>query len=183
MRISLSRRVTAVVAAVGLALVAVPASTANADGQRRWLSGLVWSRSTELFCTGALSGSLGDSMYQIRMPAKFNGNQGYALAGTGSVAEGVARLPHQYINGGGISRCRQLNGIGKQPREDRRLMDAIAVCLHDRDHDARCWSQAISPKIGNLGAVASGQATVSSAGWIRLRVGSAEVIGSLLNQG
>ncbi|MGA0268154.1 MAG: hypothetical protein ACO3MK_06455, partial [Candidatus Nanopelagicales bacterium] len=66
MRISLSRRVTAVVAALGLALVAVPAAApaANAD---------VDSCGLGQVCTGALSGSLGDSMYQIRMPAKFNG--------------------------------------------------------------------------------------------------------------
>ena len=66
MRISLSRRVTAVVAALGLALVAVPAAApaANADDHSCGLGQV---------CTGALSGSLGDSMYQIRMPAKFNG--------------------------------------------------------------------------------------------------------------
>ena len=78
MKISLSRRVTAVVAALGLALVAVPAAApaANADGQSCGLGQV---------CTGALSGSLGDSMYQIRMPAKFNGtvllySHGYRIA-------------------------------------------------------------------------------------------------------
>ncbi|NBP89294.1 MAG: hypothetical protein EBU59_12520, partial [Planctomycetia bacterium] len=78
MRISLSRRVTAVVAALGLALVAVPAAApaANAD---------VDSCGLGQVCTGALSGSLGDSMYQIRMPAKFNGttliySHGYRIA-------------------------------------------------------------------------------------------------------
>ncbi|MEL0249918.1 MAG: hypothetical protein VXA23_08095, partial [Actinomycetota bacterium] len=78
MRISLSRRVTAVVAALGLALVAVPAAApaANADDHSCGLGQV---------CTGALSGSLGDSMYQIRMPAKFNGtvllySHGYRIA-------------------------------------------------------------------------------------------------------
>jgi pimeloyl-ACP methyl ester carboxylesterase len=78
MKISLSRRVTAVVAALGLALVAVPAAApaANADGHSCGLGQV---------CTGALSGSLGDSMYQIRMPAKFNGtvllySHGYRIA-------------------------------------------------------------------------------------------------------
>ena len=58
MKISLSRRVTAVVAALGLALVAVPAAApaANADGQSCGLG-------RDLH--GSLSGPLGDSTYQI----------------------------------------------------------------------------------------------------------------------
>lgn len=64
MRISLSRRVTAVVAAVGLALVAVPASTANADGHACGLGET---------CEGVLSGPLGDSTFKIKVPENFNG--------------------------------------------------------------------------------------------------------------
>ena len=78
MRISLSRRVTAVVAAFGLALVAVPATApaANADDQACGLGEV---------CTGALTGALGDSPYQIVMPPKFNGtvllySHGYRIA-------------------------------------------------------------------------------------------------------
>ena len=66
MRISLSRRVTAVVAALGLALVAVPATVpaANADVNACGLGET---------CDGVLSGPLGDSTFKIKMPENFNG--------------------------------------------------------------------------------------------------------------
>ena len=66
MKIKMSRRVTAVVAAVGLALVSVPASipAAQADDHACGLGET---------CNGALTGALGDSPYQIVMPPKFNG--------------------------------------------------------------------------------------------------------------
>ena len=66
MKISLSRRVTAVVAALGLALVAVPAAApaANADGQSCGLGET---------CDGVLSGPLGDSTFKIKVPENFNG--------------------------------------------------------------------------------------------------------------
>ena len=57
MKISLSRRVTAVVAALGLALVAVPASAANADDHACGLGET---------CDGVLSGPLGDSTFKIK---------------------------------------------------------------------------------------------------------------------
>ena len=64
MKISLSRRVTAVVAALGLALVAVPASAANADDHACGLGET---------CDGVLSGPLGDSTFKIKVPENFNG--------------------------------------------------------------------------------------------------------------
>ena len=78
MKISLSRRVTAVVAALGLALVAVPAAApaANADGQSCGLGET---------CDGVLSGPLGDSTFKIKVPENFNGtvllySHGYRIA-------------------------------------------------------------------------------------------------------
>ncbi len=71
------RRVLAAVASIGLALVAVPtvAPAANAADA----CGLGET------CTGALTGSLGDTTFQITMPAKFNGtvllySHGYRIA-------------------------------------------------------------------------------------------------------
>ena len=66
MRISLSRRVTAVVAALGLALVAVPATVpaANADVNACGLGET---------CDGVLSGPLGASAFKIKVPENFNG--------------------------------------------------------------------------------------------------------------
>ena len=88
MRISLSRRATAVVAALGLALVAVPATApaANADDRACGLGEV---------CSGALTGSLGDSPYQIVMPPKFNGtvllySHGYRIAQPVPAAIGTA---------------------------------------------------------------------------------------------
>ena len=66
MKISLSRRVTAVVAALGLALVAVPATVpaANADDNACGLGET---------CDGVLSGPLGASAFKIKVPENFNG--------------------------------------------------------------------------------------------------------------
>lgn len=71
------RRLVAAVASVGLALVAVPtvAPAANAADA----CGLGET------CTGALTGSLGDTSFQITMPPKFNGtvllySHGYRIA-------------------------------------------------------------------------------------------------------
>ena len=88
MKIKMSRRVTAVVAAVGLALVSVPASipAAQADDHACGLGEV---------CTGALTGALGDSPYQIVMPPKFNGtvllySHGYRIAQPVPAAIGTA---------------------------------------------------------------------------------------------
>ena len=77
MKIKLPRRAVAAVASLGLALVAVPtvAPAANAADA----CGLGET------CTGALTGSLGDSTFQITMPPKFNGtvllySHGYRIA-------------------------------------------------------------------------------------------------------
>ena len=77
MKIKMPRRVIAAVASLGLALVAVPtvAPAANAADA----CGLGQT------CTGALSGSLGDTTFQITMPQKFNGtvllySHGYRIA-------------------------------------------------------------------------------------------------------
>ena len=88
MKIKMSRRITAVVAAVGLALVSVPASipAAQADDHACGLGET---------CNGALTGALGDSTYQIMMPAKFNGtvllySHGYRIAQPVPAAIGTA---------------------------------------------------------------------------------------------
>lgn len=88
MKINMSRRLTAVVAAVGLALVSVPASipAAQADDHACGLGET---------CNGALTGALGDSTYQIVMPPKFNGtvllySHGYRIAQPVPAAIGVA---------------------------------------------------------------------------------------------
>lgn len=77
MKMKMPRRVIAAVASFGLALVAVPtvAPAANAADA----CGLGET------CTGALSGSLGDTTFQITMPPKFNGtvmlySHGYRIA-------------------------------------------------------------------------------------------------------
>jgi len=76
-KIKLPRRAVAAVASLGLVLVAVPtvAPAANAADA----CGLGET------CTGALSGSLGDSAFQITMPPEFNGtvllySHGYRIA-------------------------------------------------------------------------------------------------------
>lgn len=76
-KITMPRRVIAAIASVGLALVAVPtvAPAANAADA----CGLGET------CTGALTGSLGDTSFQITMPPKFNGtvllySHGYRIA-------------------------------------------------------------------------------------------------------
>jgi hypothetical protein len=88
MKIKMSRRLTAVVAAAGLALVSVPASIPAAQADDR-ACGLGET------CAGALTGALGDSAYQIVMPPKFNGtvllySHGYRIAQPVPAAIGVA---------------------------------------------------------------------------------------------
>lgn len=77
MKIKMPRRIIAAVASIGLALVAVPtvAPAANA----------VDACGLGQTCTGALTGSLGDTTFQITMPAQFNGtvllySHGYRIA-------------------------------------------------------------------------------------------------------
>ena len=77
MKIKLPRRAVAAVASLGLALVAVPtvAPAANA----------VDACGLGETCTGALSGSLGDTTFEIQMPEEFNGtvllySHGYRIA-------------------------------------------------------------------------------------------------------
>ncbi len=77
MKITMSRRIVAAIASLGLALVAVPtvAPAANAADA----CGLGET------CSGALTGSLGDTTFQITMPPKFNGtvllySHGYRIA-------------------------------------------------------------------------------------------------------
>jgi len=87
MKTKLSRRLTAIVAALGLALVAVPATAPAANAVDACGLGQT--------CNGALTGSLGDSTYQIMMPAKFNGtvllySHGYRIAQPVPAAIGVA---------------------------------------------------------------------------------------------
>ena len=71
------RRVLAAVASIGLALVAVPTMAPAANAADACGLGET--------CTGALTGSLGDTTFQITMPAKFNGtvllySHGYRIA-------------------------------------------------------------------------------------------------------
>lgn len=65
MKIKLPRRFVAAVASVALALVAVPAVSTTANAADACGLGET--------CTGALTGSLGTTQFEIRMPAKFNG--------------------------------------------------------------------------------------------------------------
>lgn len=77
MKIKMPRRVLAAVASIGLALVAVPTMAPAANAADACGLGET--------CTGALTGSLGDTTFQITMPAKFNGtvllySHGYRIA-------------------------------------------------------------------------------------------------------
>jgi len=95
MKTKLSRRLTAIVAAFGLALVAVPATAPAANAVDACGLGQT--------CNGALTGSLGDSSYQIVMPPKFNGtvllySHGYRIAqpvpATIGTALGMDKAPY-----------------------------------------------------------------------------------------
>ena len=71
------RRIVAAVASLGLALVAIPTVAPAANAVTACAAGQT--------CSGALSGSLGDTTFEIRMPAKFNGtvllySHGYRIA-------------------------------------------------------------------------------------------------------
>lgn len=77
MKIKLPRRVVAAVASIGLALVAVPTMAPASNAADACGLGET--------CTGALTGSLGDTTFQITMPPKFNGtvllySHGYRIA-------------------------------------------------------------------------------------------------------
>ena len=87
MKTKLSRRLTAIVAAFGLALVAVPATAPAANAVDACGLGQT--------CNGALTGALGDSPYQIVMPPKFNGtvllySHGYRINNPVPAAIGTA---------------------------------------------------------------------------------------------
>jgi pimeloyl-ACP methyl ester carboxylesterase len=76
MKIKLPRRLFAAAASVALALVAVPAVSTSASAADACGLGET--------CTGALSGDLGTTQFEIRMPEKFNGtvllySHGYRL--------------------------------------------------------------------------------------------------------
>lgn len=95
MKTTLSRRLTAIVAAFGLALVAVPATAPAANAVDACGLGQT--------CNGALTGSLGDSTYQIVMPPKFNGtvllySHGYRIGqpvpATIGMALGMDKAPY-----------------------------------------------------------------------------------------
>jgi len=84
---SLTRRLVAGVAAAGLALISVPAIAPAANAVDACAPGAT--------CTGALSGSLGDTSFQITMPPKFNGtvllySHGYRIAQPVPAAIGMA---------------------------------------------------------------------------------------------
>ena len=77
MKIKLPRRAIAAAASMGLALVAVPTVAPTASAVDACGLGET--------CTGALSGSLGDTTFEIRMPQEFNGtvllySHGYRIA-------------------------------------------------------------------------------------------------------
>ena len=77
MKITMPRRMVAAIASLGLALVAVPAVAPAANAADACGLGET--------CTGALTGSLGDTTFQITMPPKFNGtvllySHGYRIA-------------------------------------------------------------------------------------------------------
>lgn len=78
MKMSWKGRTIAAVASAGLLLVGLPIASAPAQAATACAAGET--------CNGALSGSLGDSPFQIRMPAKFNGtvllySHGYRFSG------------------------------------------------------------------------------------------------------
>jgi pimeloyl-ACP methyl ester carboxylesterase len=66
MKRTLMRRSIAVVASAGLVFVGIPLTTAPAQAQTE-------ACALGATCDGVVSGALGDSPYQIRMPEKFNG--------------------------------------------------------------------------------------------------------------
>ena len=78
MKMTWRSRTVAAIASAGLLLVGLPIATAPAQAATACGLGAT--------CNGALSGSLGDSPFQIRMPAKFNGtvllySHGYRFSG------------------------------------------------------------------------------------------------------
>ena len=84
---SLTRRLVAGIAAAGLALISVPAIAPAASAVDACAPGQT--------CTGALSGKLGDTSFQITMPPKFNGtvllfSHGYRIAQPVPAAIGMA---------------------------------------------------------------------------------------------
>lgn len=78
MKMTWKSRTVAAIASAGLLLVGLPIATAPAQAAEACALGAT--------CNGALSGKLGDSPFQIRMPAKFNGivllySHGYRFSG------------------------------------------------------------------------------------------------------
>ena len=78
MKMTWKSRTIAAIASAGLLLVGLPIATAPAQAATACALGET--------CNGALSGKLGDSPFQIRMPAKFNGtvllySHGYRFSG------------------------------------------------------------------------------------------------------
>ena len=78
MKMTWKSRTVAAIASAGLLLVGLPLATAPAQAATACAAGAT--------CNGALSGKLGDSPFQIRMPAKFNGtvllySHGYRFSG------------------------------------------------------------------------------------------------------
>ena len=78
MKMTWKSRTIAAIASAGLLLVGLPIATAPAQAATACALGAT--------CNGALSGKLGDSPFQIRMPAKFNGtvllySHGYRFSG------------------------------------------------------------------------------------------------------
>lgn len=78
MKITWKSRAVAAIASAGLLVVGLPLATAPAQAATACALGQT--------CTGALTGKLGDSPFEIRMPAKFNGtvlmySHGYRFSG------------------------------------------------------------------------------------------------------
>lgn len=78
MKITWKSRAVAAIASAGLLLIGLPLATAPAQAATACALGQT--------CTGALTGQLGDSPFEIRMPAKFNGtvllySHGYRFSG------------------------------------------------------------------------------------------------------
>ncbi len=87
MTVSRTRRLVAAIAAAGLALITVPAVAPAASAADACGLGQT--------CTGALTGPLGDTSFQITMPPKFNGtvllySHGYRIAQPVPAAIGMA---------------------------------------------------------------------------------------------
>ena len=77
MKITLPRRMVAAIASLGLALVALPVAAPAANAAEACGLGET--------CSGTLTGSLGETTFEIRMPARFNGtvllySHGYRIA-------------------------------------------------------------------------------------------------------